>query len=85
MESYFLAIVQFAFEVKATEGTDCTWELLDLLDLSGWDLVAEDKLLFVNIQSLQGSSNLAVKSGFLLVALSEGGSGRHSLDAHCLS
>lgn len=52
MESYFLAIVQFAFEVKATEGTECTWELLDLLDLGGWDLVVEDKLLFINIQSL---------------------------------
>lgn len=85
MESYFLAIVQFAFEVKATEGTECTWELLDLLGLGKWGLVGEDNLLFINIQSLQGSSNLAVKSGSLLVALSEGGSGRHLLDVHCLS
>lgn len=68
MESYFLAIVQIVFEVKATEGTERTWELLDLLDLGGWDLVVEDKLLFINIQSLQGSSNLAVKSGSSLVA-----------------
>lgn len=59
--------------------------MLDLLDLGGWDLVVEVKLLLINIQSLQESSNLAVESGSSLVALSEGGSGRHSLDVHCLS
>lgn len=45
----------------------------------------EDKLLFISIQSLQESSDLAVKSGSLLVALSEGGSGRHSVGVHWLS
>jgi len=45
----------------------------------------EDKLLFISIESLQENSNLAVKSGSLLVALSEGESGRHSVDVHWLS
>lgn len=45
----------------------------------------EDKLLFVSIQSLQESSDLAVKSGSLLLTLNEGGYGRHSVDGHWLS
>lgn len=45
----------------------------------------EDKLLLISIQSLQKSSNLAVKSGSLLLALNEGESGRHSVDVHWLS